>query len=307
MQLAPIILFVYNRPWHTEQTLSALEKNKFSEDSILYIYADGAKANAIAEQLRKIEEVRTLINQNWKFKEVHTVERTENWGLANNIVDGVTKIVNEYGNIIVLEDDIMTSAGFLKYMNEALTLYESEEKVGGISGFQVKAKHELPETSFLSKTTSWGWATYKSTWRNVSFEAKNLYSTIMNKDLNRFNFGHEDYYSRMLKERVEGKNNSWAICFYASIFLEKKLFLYPSKSLCRNIGFGEEATHTTGELKKTHDWATSELAESVEVIPAVVKENRVLRKCWEYAISNKKKLPYIQFLKKAVLYLKKQF
>ena len=107
MQLAPIILFVYNRPWHTKQTLRTLQNNDPAQDSVLYIYAYGAKTNATEQQLQQIAEVRELIKQDWKFGEIHIIVRNRNWGLADNVVDGVTEIVNKYGRVIVLEDDLV--------------------------------------------------------------------------------------------------------------------------------------------------------------------------------------------------------
>ena len=129
MKLAPIILFVYNRPWHTEQTLRALMANELAAKSELYIYADGPKPNATDEQLQKIHEVRQLIRQEQWCDKVHIVESEKNKGLADSIIGGVTEIVNKYGKIIVLEDDIVPTTGFLQYMNDALEMYKDDEQV----------------------------------------------------------------------------------------------------------------------------------------------------------------------------------
>jgi predicted nucleotide-binding protein (sugar kinase/HSP70/actin superfamily) len=105
MKLAPIILFAYNRPWHTRQTLEALQRNKLANESTLYIYADGLKEGATEEQKKGFKETRSLLlKKNW-CNEVHVVERTHNYGLAANVIDGVSEIVNSHGKVIVLEDD----------------------------------------------------------------------------------------------------------------------------------------------------------------------------------------------------------
>ena len=129
--LAPIVLFVYNRPWHTQQTVEALQKNVYAAESELIIYADAAK-NDHAEE--KVQEVRKYIKSITGFKSVEIIEQKTNQGLANSIINGVTEVVNKYGRIIVLEDDIVTSKWFLKYMNDALEVYKDEEKVMEISG-----------------------------------------------------------------------------------------------------------------------------------------------------------------------------
>ena len=121
MTLAPIVIFVYNRPNHTRQTVEALRKNELANESELFIYADAPKnENAVV----KVNEVREYIKSVDGFKKVTIIHREKNWGLANSIIDGVTKIVNEYGKIIVLEDDLITSPNFLSFTNQALDFYE---------------------------------------------------------------------------------------------------------------------------------------------------------------------------------------
>ena len=131
-KLAPIALFVYNRLWHTCQTINALQKNKLSSESELFIFSDGAKNDNVSPQ---VKEVRDYIRTIDGFKKVTIIEQDMNIGLAKSIIRGVTKIVNEYGRIIVLEDDIVTSPYFLKFMNESLAFYENEDKVWHISGW----------------------------------------------------------------------------------------------------------------------------------------------------------------------------
>jgi GT2 family glycosyltransferase len=118
-ELSPIILFVYNRPSHTEQTLKDLMQNELADQSVLYIYADGPKENATEEQIKKINEVRQLIRSKTWCKEAHIKEAEKNKGLADSIIDGGTEQVNKYGKVIVLEHDLITARGFLKYMNKA--------------------------------------------------------------------------------------------------------------------------------------------------------------------------------------------
>ena len=165
MDTAPIILFVFNRPEHTLETLKSLERNQFSKVSDLFIYADGAKVNSSESEREKMEEVKKIIRRNWNFRSVTIFERDINCGLAKNVIDGITKIVNDYGKIIVLEDDIITSQYFLKFCNEGLDLYANNANVFGISGYCYPTKKRiLNETYFLPIGCSWGWATWKNKW-----------------------------------------------------------------------------------------------------------------------------------------------
>ena len=244
LDLAPIVLFVYNRPDHTKQTVEALQKNELAIDSELFIYSDAAK-NENAEQ--KVNEVREYIKNIDGFKKVTIVEREKNWGLANSIIDGVTKIVNEYGKIIVLEDDLVTSPYFLKFMNEALDIYEDESQVISIHGY-IYPINGLPETFFIKGADCWGWATWKRGWDIFEADGQKLLNELKKRKLQKeANFNNSYGYVEMLESQILGKNNSWAIRWYASAFLKDMLTLYPGKSYVQNIGHDSQGTHCKHE------------------------------------------------------------
>lgn len=144
--LSPIILFVFNRPEHTQQTINALRKNYLAKESHLFVYADGPRSNTSGPG---VENVRKIIRQIDGFKEVTIVERSENYGLSRSIISGVTEIVGQYGSVIVLEDDMVTSEYFLQFMNDALDYYQDEEQVVGIHGYMYPVKRNLPSTFLL--------------------------------------------------------------------------------------------------------------------------------------------------------------
>lgn len=247
MTLAPIILFAYNRPWHLSQTLEALQNNVLASESILYIYCDGAKSGATESQLRAIEDTRRVAKQASGFKSVSIVERPHNLGLAQNIITGVTEIINQYGRIIVLEDDLITSKYFLKFMNDSLELYLYEDKIisiGANTFFSITDK--LPETFFLPIPDSWGWATWKDRWSLFEKDGVKLLKGLKDRKLiDSFNLeGAYDFYG-MLENQVIGKIDSWAIRWQGVAYLNEKMTLYPGTSLTKNIGFGDLATHTS--------------------------------------------------------------
>src|ERR1700744_1050421 len=162
--LAPIALFVYNRPDHTRRTLSYLQKNILAEESRLFIFSDGPKPPA---DETKVEQVRQLIQEISGFKSVKIISSKQNLGLANSIIKGVTQLVNEYGKVIVFEDDLLSSPYTLEYFNEALTRYADEEKVMHIGAYMFGIDNKnLPETFFYRIVYSWVWATWNRAWKN---------------------------------------------------------------------------------------------------------------------------------------------
>lgn len=227
--LSPIVLFTYNRPRHTRQTVEALLKNDYAAESDLIIYSDGYKDEKTREG---VEETRKYIQSITGFKLIQVIKREKNWGLANNIIDGVTAVVNTYGRIIVLEDDLLTSPYFLKYMNEGLNFYENEEDVISIHGYTFPVKGKLPETFFIRGADCWGWGTWNRGWDLFEADGVKLLSELLyNHKTKEFDFGGSYPYTKMLKKQVEGKVDSWAIRWYASAFLKNKLTLYPGRSL----------------------------------------------------------------------------
>ena len=240
MSLAPIVLFVYNRPEHTLKTLEALMQNELAEKSELFIYCDGPKPNATKADLDKIDAVHTIILKKQWCKKVSIKKAEVNKGLADSIVQGVTEIVNKYGKIIVLEDDIVTTKGFLKYMNDALEVYQSDKKVMHIGSYlpHTNSHKKLPEI-FLSRFMScWGWATWKPAWDKTNWNESELYVQIKDPKV-RYEFNLEGVlnFHEQLENNINGSINTWAIKWFTSIFLCNGLCLYPSHSLTKNIGF----------------------------------------------------------------------
>lgn len=243
MNLAPIVLFVYNRLEHTKDTVRALQNNKLANESRLIIYSDAAKSEKVADAVRNVREyLRTITG----FKEVTIIERPGNYGLSKSIMDGVSKAVNEYGKVIVLEDDLVTSPYFLQYMNDGLDMYENDHAVASIHGYIYPVDSTgLPETFFIKGADCWGWATWKRAWDCFEPDGKKLLAELENKKLTySFDFDGSYNYTKMLKGQIAGKNNSWAVRWYASAYLQNMLTLYPSRSLVRNIGQDCSGTHS---------------------------------------------------------------
>lgn len=246
MNFAPIALFVYNRPEHTEITLEALSKNTSAGDSVLYIFSDGPKVNATIEEIEKINQTRALLKNKQWCKEVIITERKANVGLSNSIISEVTELVNQYGSIIVLEDDILTGRGFLKYMNEALAMYQNNSLVGCIHGWNYHFANieNYDSTFFLKGADCWGWATWSRAWDLFEPDGKKLLDNIKRKE-KEFDFDRRGThkYVEMLEDQIHGRNDSWAIRFHASLYLAGKFCLHPTRSIVKNIGLDSSGTH----------------------------------------------------------------
>jgi len=241
MKLAPIIIFSYNRPEHLYKTVKALQQNQFANQSDLFVFSDGFKGEADKPLVEKVRYFLRTINT---FKSVTIIERKKNYGLAVNIIDGVKQIIDQYGKAIVLEDDLVTSPFFLKFMNEALEVYEKNEDVLSIHGYIYPVKRKMPDTFFLIDPGSLGWATWKNRWDLYEPDGTKLLTELRQKKLTTvFDYDSTYPFTKMLINQTEGKNSSWVIRWYAYALLNKKLTLYPGKSLVFHIGNDGSGTH----------------------------------------------------------------
>ena len=251
--LAPIILFVYNRLEHTKQTIQALQKNLLAEKSIIYIYSDGPKNESNNESIQTVRECIKGIDG---FKEIIIIERNNNIGLGNNIIDGVTEVLNNYGKAIILEDDLITSQYFIEYMNEGLYYYRDKKKVYSICGFcpEYVSENILDDYEYdvfcIRRNESQGWGTWKDRWEKVDWLIKDYNEFKKDREKQR-EFNRSAYnMTEMLNLQMKGIIDSWAIRWDYHIFKNNGVSIFPIKSLIRNIGFDGTGRHS----RKTNNY-----------------------------------------------------
>lgn len=244
MSFAPIILFVYNRPEHTLKTLEALQNNNLAEHSKLFIFCDGPKDNATSSQKQKIAETRAVIRKQKWCKTVTIIESECNKGLAASIIEGVTRIINQYGTAIILEDDIVTGKYFLQFMNDSLQRYENEKSVWHITGWMKPIQTKKINSAFFWPVMDcWGWATWADRWQYFKKDIDFYMRFFSKKLIHKFNAnGTEDFFNQILLN-YEKKIDTWAIFWYASIFVHNGLCLSPFYSLVKNIGLDNSGVH----------------------------------------------------------------
>ena len=243
---APVVVFVYNRDDHARRTLSHLASNTLANESELFIFCDNAKNE---KALAGVERTRAFVDEfalSSPFKNVTVIKAEQNKGLAASIIGGVTEILDKYGRVIVVEDDLITSPDFLSYMNNALDFYEKNPNVWSISGytFPLNALEKYPHDIYMSpRACSWGWGTWKDRFDKVDWEVSDFDEFIKSaKRRKHFNEGGVDM-TNMLTDQVNGRINSWAIrwCYQAS--KENMFTVYPVESRVKSIGCDNSGTH----------------------------------------------------------------
>jgi len=270
---APVALFIYNRPDHTRQTLEALGRNRLAEATPLFVFADGPKENASDADRARIRETRDLACSRPWTNRVTLIESSTNQGLAASIVKGVSRVLAEFDRVIVLEDDIVTSPGFLEFLNRGLEVYANEPRVMHLSGYMYPLGLQATDTVFLRVLSCWGWATWARAWRFYQDDLQPHFEYLNTPQrIHKFNIeGHADFYRQLLDNRA-GRIRSWAVRWYASWLAQGGLSLFPTRSLVRNIGHDGSGVHCSDDRR--FDTA---LCDSVPVHRIPLRENRAIR------------------------------
>lgn len=251
-ELAPIVLFVYARPEHTKQTIEELSKNNLAQESNIWIFSDNYKNEKSKENVEKVRAyINTIEEKKW-FKSVTIKEASQNQGLANSVINGVTEVINKFGKVIVLEDDLITSKYYIQYMNEALNFYNNDKQIWSISGYNlpIDIPREYKHDVYLGyRGCSWGWATWKDRWNTVDWNVKDYDSFKHNikKRIN-FNRGGPDM-AQMLDSQMKGLCDSWAIRWCYEQSKQNKYTIYPVKSLVINQGLDGTGTHSGNDRR----------------------------------------------------------
>lgn len=237
----PVVLFVYNRLDLVKRSIESLLGCEESEFTKLIIVSDG---NRGMEDYASVSSVREYVGNLSGFKSVEIIYRDINYGLAKNIISGLTELFQNYDELIVLEDDIIVGKRFLEFMNLALEYYKSDDRVISVCGY-TPAMVNITSNSdvfFGVRSSSWGWATWRQRWENIDWEMLNGDQVSCGSSQRLGRAGSD--IKKMVRDFQKGRIDSWAIRFTYYQLVNNFVSVFPVKSLVLNHGIGELATHT---------------------------------------------------------------
>ncbi len=287
MSFAPIIVFVYNRADHFIRTYDALAKCAEAKESDLYIFSDGFKNEKSKQSVEEVRAVAHSIKNNGDFKSVTVVEAPQNMGLANSVINGVTKVINQYGAAIVVEDDCMCCSDFLAYMNRCLDFYKDKKYVGSVSGYvpQIDLPDDYRHDVFLAnRSCSCTWGTWSDRWQGVDWELKDIGDFYKNpKLIKKLNSNGSDRFMRLYRQ-TKGNGSSWSVRFGAHLVKNGYLTLYPRYSYIQNIGCDESGVHSKSDDAEKMQVDLSKAIKNpvVEDISIDRRIQRIMKKHYSY-------------------------
>lgn len=293
---APIILFCYNRPEHTQRTVEALLKNKMAKDSELFIFCDGPKL----QNDERVKTVRQYLKTIKGFKSINIFEGKTNKGLSKSVIDGVSKILLKYDKVIVLEDDLLSAPSFLENMNLMLEFYQNKSEIFSVSGYVPPVnKKKYPDDTFVyPRTCSWGWGTWRERWNSVDWEIADFNSFITNKKRRKkFNLGGIDMTPMLLKQMI-GEIDSWAIRFSYSCFIQGKVSVYPILSQVQSIGTDGSGTH----IRRSNKYGNN-ITTKILLLTEKLNHNEEINKNMRRFYANSVYQQFINYVKR-ILYIR---
>ena len=244
-QFTPIAVFAYNRPDHLLRTLATLLACDGFDERHVTIFIDGPRDS---KDTRAVSDVRSVAMKMMGPNADIRLAGTNN-GLSQSITKGVTELVNKYGRVIVVEDDLELAPGFLRYMNAALDKYEGNQNIYQVSGhmFDVPEFASRSQSILLPLTTTWGWATWSRAWKKYDSEAAGWQRLRADRALRkRFDLDGAYPFSGLMERQARGLSDSWGIRWYWSVFKAGGLVVFPPQTLVRNRGQDGSGTHGGG-------------------------------------------------------------
>ncbi len=241
--MIPVAVFTYNRPDHAKSVLESLSSCERLDECGVYIFCDGPKTGG---RELDVATSRDVVHALAPKLNARIIKRPTNLGLARSIVTGVTELCEEYGRVIVLEDDHIVSPDFLDYMIQALNRYQNTENVYQVSGYMFDVDHpDTPDAFFLPLTTTWGWATWDRAWGIFDWHASGSRERLADLNQRRiFDLDDSYPYYEMLQRKLLNRNDSWGILWWWAVFNVGGLVLHPRKSLVWQGGLDGSGTHS---------------------------------------------------------------
>lgn len=284
--LAPIGVSTYDRLQHLQQTISALQKNILAQQSKLFVFSDAPRPGSEG----RVAAVRSYLRTVDGFKEVHIIERKRNNRTANNR-GGMRLLLNRFGKVIFLEEDVVTAPGFLTFMNQALDKYEGNERVFSVVGYcpPINIPADYPhDVFFLKRCSGWGLGIWKNRFDQIRYITPDEYEQFAadKKRVREYVEGGGEDLMLMLKADAYGKIDAGDVKAMYTQFLHNQYTVYPAQSLVQNIGHDGTGIHC-GKSDRFNVALSNQLSfsfsDDVIIDRRIVKANRKFRAVPGYA------------------------
>lgn len=241
-----VLFLIYKRINATKKSFDAIRK---ARPKTLFIAGDGARENN-PEERANVEHVRSYVLKSIDWEcEVHTKFNNENYGSKVAVSEAIGWFFDNVEMGIIIEDDIVPSISFFEYCLDLLERFKNDISIGVIGGYGVHSKEiQIPESyAAIKYPLTWGWASWRRVWEEYDVQMKTWPATKKRKFIKEITNerGGRVYWRRAFKETYNGEIDAWDYQLCLQFFKNNLKCIVPSKNLISNVGFGEDATHTS--------------------------------------------------------------
>ena len=294
----PVAFIIFNRPDLTQIVFNAIRQ---AQPKQLFVIADGAR---FPEEAEKCQRAKDIIKQvDWDCQ-VLTNYADHNLGCRQRVSSGISWVFEQVEEAIILEDDCLPDLTFFQFCEDMLVRYRDDTRVMSITGTNIQGNLSLDFSYFFSRfALMWGWATWRRAWnlydpRMLDWpslrKTRWLYSIGVGKEIFRWRW------NRNFDMVYSGELDTWDYQWIYTCWREHGLTIIPSINLVKNIGYGNDATHTTGDhpilaklIEKQMNWPLKH-PNQVEII---YEADEFISKNW-FGVS---RLAYLKFLLKSMI------
>lgn len=258
---SPVVLFLFNRPDHTERVLRQI---RAAQPKTLIVFADGPRTGNASDP-QSCEAARAKVNLlvDWE-PDLHLHYSPHNLGCRERVRSGIELTFERFDRAIFLEDDCVPSLSFFRFCDELLAHYEHTPQVGTISGNQFVSRPSAPSESyrFSKYNHTWGWATWRRAWSHYDFamsrwpelKAQKWLHTLFADPL------EAGYWENIFDSTHRGDHSIWDYQWQYSSWLHHLLCIVPHQNLVTNVGHGNDATHTSAFIDGLHEISATEIS-----------------------------------------------
>lgn len=244
LRATPLLILAYNRP---EKLLGLIDALRETRPSPIMVVVDGPKPGD-ARDAQRVQAVRDAVSSIDWGAEVRTRFRPVNVGLRASVTDAVSWAVDEYGQVAVIEEDVVPGPDFLPYVEAMLERFRDDERIAHISGYNVVPAAELSQGAVGSRLSvypeSIAWATWDRAW--ALYDDDLAWARRRPFDQLRRITGRRSAAARWLQNFADanaGRISTWAYRWISSMWAAGAVCLSPNVNLVRYVG-QDDGTHT---------------------------------------------------------------
>jgi hypothetical protein len=251
--------------------VDALAANSLAQDTTVYFFSDAPRPGDEA----RVEDLRGYLRTVHGFSKVEIIERSENNRIVNNR-GGMKQLLEQYGKMIWLEEDIVTAPGFLAFMNEALAFYESDDEVISISGYSPPIdmpKNYRHEVYLLDRFCAWGFASWRRKFDPWGISNQDI--VVTPEITKRLSEAGQDV-PKMLNRVLTGDLDALDVKVMYHQALTGTRTLYPTRSLVQNTGHDGTGVHCVRTDKFKHRFLWDK-TDTFEFVPNLKPHTEIVR------------------------------